>query len=216
MPKTPHTYGDLLAAYEAGGFDTHRYFARMSGTSASPTEIVHVDMHKEAGAVRLYRRRVGTQSDGLYLALSGHSTYPLEVTVETVPKKPADDGRTYSEADIVEKAPTSDAGRKFDAGKPDPTLLPPKGLLEVVRGLTVGAQKYDRDNWHRVPGARIRYMAAALRHLLAYQSGERIDQETQVNHLALACCSLLFLLGFDMGDAPEPPPLPSPTKKDTP
>lgn len=212
MPKHPHTYGDLLAAYEAGNFDTHRYFARMSGSTAPPTEIVHVDMHKESGAVRLYRR-VGTQSDGLYLALSGHRTYPLEVTVEAAPKKPTDDGRTYSETNLVEKAPTSDAGRKYDTDKPDPTLLPPKALLEVVRGLTVGARKYDRDNWHRVPGARIRYMGAALRHLLAYQSGERIDQETQVNHLALACCSLLFLLGFDMGDAPEPPPLP--TKKES-
>lgn len=207
MPKKPHAYGDLLAAYEAGNFDTCRYFARMSGSTAPPTEIIHAEMDA-FGMVHLYRRQAGSKA-GRILALSGHSTYPLEVTVEAIPKKPTDDGRTYSEADIVEKAPTSDAGRKFDTDKPDPTLLPPKALLEVVRGLTVGARKYDRDNWHRVPGARIRYMAAALRHLLAYQSGERLDPETQVNHLALAACSLLFLLGFDMGDAPEPPPLPT-------
>lgn len=113
----------------------------------------------------------------------------------------------------VEKAPTSPAGRKFDSAKPDPTLLPPRALLSVVRVLTKGAEKYDRDNWQIVPGARTRYLAAALRHTLAYLGGEKIDPELGENHLACAACSLLFLLGFDEGDAPEPPPLP---KKDRP
>lgn len=113
----------------------------------------------------------------------------------------------------VEKAPTSPAGRKFDSAKPDPTLLPPRALLSVVRVLTKGAEKYDRDNWQIVPGARTRYLAAALRHTLAYLGGEKIDPELCENHLACAACSLLFLLGFDEGDAPEPPPLP---KKDQP
>lgn len=113
----------------------------------------------------------------------------------------------------VEKAPTSPAGRKFDSAKPDPTLLPPRALLSVVRVLTKGAEKYDRDNWQIVPGARTRYLAAALRHTLAYLGGEKIDPELGENHLACAACSLLFLLGFDEGDSPEPPPLP---KKDRP
>lgn len=113
----------------------------------------------------------------------------------------------------VEKAPTSPAGRKFDSAKPDPTLLPPRALLSVVRVLTKGVEKYDRDNWQIVPGARTRYLAAALRHTLAYLGGEKIDPELGENHLACAACSLLFLLGFDEGDATEPPPLP---KKDRP
>jgi hypothetical protein len=115
-------------------------------------------------------------------------------------------------SNIVEKAPTSPAGRKFDSAKPDPTLLPPRALLSVVRVLTKGAEKYDRDNWQLVPGARTRYLAAALRHVLAYMSGEKIDPELGENHLACAACSLLFLLGFDEGDAPEPPTAPTKAK----
>jgi hypothetical protein len=115
-------------------------------------------------------------------------------------------------SNIVEKPPTSPAGRKFDSAKPDPTLLPPRALLSVVRVLTKGAEKYDRDNWQIVPGARTRYLAAALRHVLAYMSGEKIDPELGENHLACAACSLLFLLGFDEGDAPEPPTAPTKVK----
>jgi len=88
-------------------------------------------------------------------------------------------------------------GRKFDSGKLDYTLIPWDGLEEVVKVLEFGAKKYDRDNWRYVEGAEKRYLAAALRHLVAYQIEQPTDEETGISHLAHAGCCLLFLLALE-------------------
>ena len=88
-------------------------------------------------------------------------------------------------------------GEKKDAGKPRWDLLPFGPVSEVVDVLTFGAAKYAPDNWQKVPDARARYFAAALRHLTAWWNGERADPETGLSHLAHASCCLLFLLWFD-------------------
>jgi hypothetical protein len=85
-------------------------------------------------------------------------------------------------------------GVKYDGGKPMPRLLPPSALLAISRVLTFGAKKYSPDNWKHVVGAKERYLDAMLRHILAYNSGEILDQESGENHLAHAGCCLLFLL----------------------
>lgn len=81
--------------------------------------------------------------------------------------------------------------RKADGDKPDPSLLPPRAVLRVVEVLTHGAGKYGRDNWVRCDDKR-RYVGATLRHVLAYMSGEVMDPESGLPHLAHAACSLLF------------------------
>jgi len=85
-------------------------------------------------------------------------------------------------------------GLKYDDLKPDWSLLPMKGFEPVIKVLTYGAQKYARDNWKYVENGETRYLAAALRHLSAYQSGEKTDIETGESHLAHAICCLIFLL----------------------
>jgi hypothetical protein len=92
---------------------------------------------------------------------------------------------------------TTSVGRKFDAGKLDYTLVPWDGLEEVVKVLEFGARKYARDNWQQVEGGMQRYQAAAFRHLVAYNQGEKVDQETGLSHLAHAGCCLLFLLSLE-------------------
>ena len=69
-----------------------------------------------------------------------------------------------------------------------------KGFEPVIRVLTYGAAKYERDNWKHVENGETRYLAAALRHLAAYQSGESKDEETGESHLAHAICCLVFML----------------------
>lgn len=86
-------------------------------------------------------------------------------------------------------------GRKFDGDKPDYSLLPFDAIKPVVQVLTVGAKKYEPDNWRRVKNANQRYVAAALRHVAAYQCGEINDDETGLPHIAHAVCCLLFILG---------------------
>ena len=93
--------------------------------------------------------------------------------------------------------PNHTGGRKFDGGKLQYGLLPPLALRETVKVLTFGAEKYEPDNWRKVPDGHRRYFDAAQRHLWAYKEGEKIDPESGVNHLAHAICCLFFMLDLD-------------------
>lgn len=88
-------------------------------------------------------------------------------------------------------------GKKFDSGKVDWTLMPFDSLEDVVYVLMFGAQKYARDNWQKVPNPKQRYIAAAMRHIVAYQKGEKKDSESGLPHLAHAACCILFTAWFD-------------------
>jgi hypothetical protein len=97
----------------------------------------------------------------------------------------------------VSQDPSHTGGRKFDGGKLQYGLLPPNSLKDVVQVLTFGAEKYEIDNWKRVPDAKRRYFDAANRHIWAYKAGEINDPETGVNHLAHAICCLMFINDLD-------------------
>ena len=86
---------------------------------------------------------------------------------------------------------------KHDDGKLRWDLLPWGATHEVVRVLTFGATKYGASNWRTVEGWRWRYLAAAMRHIVAWARGERVDAESQLPHLAHAAACLLFLLELD-------------------
>jgi hypothetical protein len=85
-------------------------------------------------------------------------------------------------------------GRKFDQDKPRLELLPPLALIEVSKVLTEGAKKYAVNNWKHVPDLQNRYTGAALRHILAEMSGEEIDRDFNLPHMAHAICCLMFKL----------------------
>ena len=85
-------------------------------------------------------------------------------------------------------------GIKNDSGKPRWSLLPMGSIEKVIRVLEYGADKYEVDNWKRVPDAKQRYLDAAFRHLAAIASGEWIDAESGHSHAAHACCCCLFLI----------------------
>jgi hypothetical protein len=89
-------------------------------------------------------------------------------------------------------------GRKFDGGKLEYGLLPPLALEETVKVLTFGAQKYERDNWQKVPDSKRRYFDALQRHVWAWKQGEQVDQESGIHHLAHAMCCLMFLYEHDV------------------
>jgi len=85
-------------------------------------------------------------------------------------------------------------GRKDDNGKPQWHLLPFKSVEKIVEVLTFGAMKYSANNWCGVPDAKNRYFSAMLRHITAWQKGEKNDDESGMSHLAHAGCCLLFLM----------------------
>lgn len=94
-------------------------------------------------------------------------------------------------------------GTKLDAGKPRWDLLPFRALDEIAKVLEFGARKYAPDNWRKVEGWRWRYLGATFRHLAAWATGERLDSESGLHHLAHAGCCVLFLLDLDAGAKPE-------------
>lgn len=107
--------------------------------------------------------------------------------------------RTKPTLDEVAASQNTTTGpRKFDGGKLEYGLVPPLALKEMVKVLTFGAQKYERDNWQRVPDSKRRYFDALQRHLWAWKEGEVIDPESGIHHLAHAACCLFFLYEHDV------------------
>lgn len=100
--------------------------------------------------------------------------------------------------EIAASQAATSGGRKFDGGKPDYGLLPPFALDEFAKVLTYGAQKYEPDNWKRVPDAKRRYFAAAQRHIWAWKRNEQNDPETALHHLAHAMCCLSFIIDLQL------------------
>jgi len=85
-------------------------------------------------------------------------------------------------------------GLKYDDGKLRFDLLPMKPVIEMVKVLTYGADKYSDENWRKVEPLRARYFAAALRHIIAWWEGEELDNESNLPHLAHAMCCIVFLM----------------------
>ena len=99
----------------------------------------------------------------------------------------------------------AEEGRNYDGGKPMMSLVPPHALEEMAKVLTLGAKKYDVDNWKYVEDGKQRYLDAMLRHINAYIKGERDDPEFGTHHLAHAACCLYFILDADVSGVPLEP-----------
>lgn len=84
-------------------------------------------------------------------------------------------------------------GIKLDQGKPRMDLLDPYALIQLAWVLTYGAVKYAAHNWRN--GINIsRLVAAAQRHLAAFNSGQTLDPETGLQHAAHLMCCAMFIV----------------------
>lgn len=91
----------------------------------------------------------------------------------------------------------NEPGAKLDAGKPRTGLVFrgfARALQQVVNVGTYGARKYSPNGWLHVPDAIERYEDALDRHLLADKSGEELDPESGLPHLAHAAWNILALI----------------------
>lgn len=91
--------------------------------------------------------------------------------------------------------PPKDEAIKHDTGKPDMTYIPNSAMEEIARVFMFGHKKYDSENWAKGFNYR-RPAAAALRHVFLWLSGEDVDAESGLTHLAHACCCLVMLIHF--------------------
>lgn len=92
-----------------------------------------------------------------------------------------------------------DQTAKRDAGKPRPTLVPPKIIWAITRVREFGCKKYkDPDNWKRVEPQR--YRDAAYRHWLAYlENVDSIDEESGLPSLWHLLTDIGFLVALEWG-----------------
>ena len=84
---------------------------------------------------------------------------------------------------------------KHDQDKLPLHLLSTEALNQTAAVLKFGAQKYAEHNW-RKGFVWSRPLAAAMRHLTAFNDGEDRDPESGLSHLAHAACCIMFLLEF--------------------
>lgn len=88
------------------------------------------------------------------------------------------------------------SGTKYDDNKVDMSLLSSIAITKIAQVMTFGKKKYDAHNW-RKGFVWSRVLAALLRHIFAYLSGEDKDPESGLSHLAHAGCCIQFLLEFE-------------------
>ena len=94
-------------------------------------------------------------------------------------------------------------------------LLPLKVIKLIVKVYKYGAKKYGENRWQNLDNGYQRYKAALLRHLVAYEEGERFDRESGLPHLAHMAWNAIAMLYFDMvGKALRPEPYTELSKAD--
>ena len=99
-------------------------------------------------------------------------------------------------ANPVEFPKATGTALKFDVDKLPLHLLSTEAMNQTAAVLKFGAQKYAEHNW-RKGFAWSRPLAAAMRHITAFNDGEDCDPESGLSHLAHAACCIMFLLEFE-------------------
>lgn len=80
------------------------------------------------------------------------------------------------------------------AVKPQLWLNPPSALRAMAQAMESGAEKYGAYNWRENEVREDVYISAALRHIAAYQDGERADPDSGAHPLGHAMASLAILI----------------------
>lgn len=86
-------------------------------------------------------------------------------------------------------------GTKHDDGKADLALCPRSALEAMARAFMLGEKKYGRHNFKKGLASH-RLVAAAMRHLLAWEAGEEADPDSAIGgtHLGNALASIAMLI----------------------
>jgi len=81
---------------------------------------------------------------------------------------------------------------RFNNGKPEVTQLSPEFILALSELMTKSAAKYGKLNW--AYGQQFSTpMDSCMRHLLKFQQGEDLDEESNMDHLIHAAANIMIL-----------------------
>lgn len=111
----------------------------------------------------------------------------------------------YTVAAVLDTLKLWWTGRPFELE----VSIPKRQLPGLARVLTFGAAKYAARGWEAgIPFSRV--FAAAVRHGMAHQAGEYLDEESGLPHEAHLWCNVLLLVVFakrgrtNLDDRPDP------------
>lgn len=126
---------------------------------------------------------------------------PAQILARLKSQVQAQSDQSFYHHGVIPEGGYPDGNPKTAAGakKPDLTVIPPTSLLHLATAMMNGEAKYGLYNWRESPISSRPYIAAALRHLLAYLDGEDFSQDTveagkPVHHLAhvMATCAIVL------------------------
>lgn len=86
----------------------------------------------------------------------------------------------------------SDMALRHNEGKLDWTLLDFESLEPLVKVMTYGATKYDRDNWMLPCPDPKQHLQSAMRHLISLIGGEEFDKESGERHSGHICANMMM------------------------
>ena len=133
------------------------------------------------------------------IKLNGWGAQPtININTDPSPQNIPFDWRkiTFTSGMVTGSGSAGGNAMKFDSGKLPVNLLSSEALLQTAAVLKFGADKYHAHNW-RDGFAWSRPLAAAMRHIMAFNDGEDKDPESGLSHLAHAACCIMFLLEFE-------------------
>lgn len=89
------------------------------------------------------------------------------------------------------------SGIRENKGKAPVGLILSRALLEVAKVAEFGAKKYSPHNYRK--GMRWSFFVdAIMRHLIKYCTGQRIDEESGLSHLAHIAWNALAMLEYEV------------------
>lgn len=84
---------------------------------------------------------------------------------------------------------------------PNLSVVPSTSIIEEGKAMAHGAAKYGPYNWRSEKIQSHIYIDAVLRHVMQWQDGEELDQESGVSHLSHAKAGLGVLLDSIANDS---------------
>lgn len=113
---------------------------------------------------------------------------PEDVIKKVVPGKES--------IDIVSNIKPKGIKNDFKDDKLRWDLLPLEEIEDIVKVYHQGAKKYADNSWQNLENGYQRYKAAMFRHLIEYEKGNEIDEETGCRHLAQVAWNAIAMLYF--------------------
>ena len=99
--------------------------------------------------------------------------------------------KSRDEALFGEGTESETGSLRYNTGKPMMSLVTPEFILGMAEVLTKGAKKYGERNWELGNKTSVPY-DSAMRHILAWRSGESFDEESGSHHLFHGAVNLLM------------------------